>query len=343
LAEHGVTLVGEVLGTPAFMPPEQARGHWNQVDGRSDLWAVGATLYNVLTGHPCREAASPNEALLQAMTQPVASVHLMRPDLPDAFVQTIDRALAFDKGARWPTARAFADALRECALDGVASANAPPPTITVPRGPAPLSVALAATVDATPVSSSEAPAPAMPDDTTPIAPAMPTPVPLFPLSASSLDDPTTVDASPFSTPGAVAHDLSAEEEVAIEKLPTRRAWLAPAIVAPIVFLSVGLVWCLRADAPPPTPATLTAAPADPAPEPATTPEVARPAPEPRAALDLRPGPTAAAAPEPRHEARAPTSAQPRPSASAADSTRKSRASSKPAGSTSSPLDLLDRR
>jgi serine/threonine protein kinase len=63
----GETLVGLVLGTPAFMPPEQARGRWDEVDARSDVWAVGATLFVALTGRLLRDAETPHEELLAAM------------------------------------------------------------------------------------------------------------------------------------------------------------------------------------------------------------------------------------------------------------------------------------
>src|SRR5581483_6135053 len=52
--KQGDTTGMQALGTPDFMPPEQARGHWDQVDGRSDLFAVGAVMLYALTGTPLR-------------------------------------------------------------------------------------------------------------------------------------------------------------------------------------------------------------------------------------------------------------------------------------------------
>ena len=49
----GGTKTGAAIGTPAFMPPEQALGEWNSVDQRTDIWAVGATMFAALTGGPC--------------------------------------------------------------------------------------------------------------------------------------------------------------------------------------------------------------------------------------------------------------------------------------------------
>jgi serine/threonine-protein kinase len=106
---------GMLLGTPAFMAPEQARGRWELVDARSDLWAVGATMYALLTGTPPREAATPNEVLLLAMTQPVRSVafaHTLSTDV----VSIVDRALALAPDARFADARAMQRAVRAAKL-----------------------------------------------------------------------------------------------------------------------------------------------------------------------------------------------------------------------------------
>jgi serine/threonine-protein kinase len=60
------TVSGATMGTPAFMPPEQARGLWDEVDGRSDLWAVGATMFNLLAGQVVHEGRTANESLVLA-------------------------------------------------------------------------------------------------------------------------------------------------------------------------------------------------------------------------------------------------------------------------------------
>jgi serine/threonine-protein kinase len=106
------TKSGATMGTPAFMPPEQARGRWDLLDGRTDLWAVGATMYIQLTGHQVREADTPNEELLLAMTEPAPSLGELRPDLPPALIELVDKALAFEQEDRWPNARAMQAAVR---------------------------------------------------------------------------------------------------------------------------------------------------------------------------------------------------------------------------------------
>jgi serine/threonine-protein kinase len=106
------TQTGTAIGTPAFMPPEQARGRWAQVDARTDLWAVGATLFALLTGQRPRRAETVNEELLLAMTAPVARIQSVAPDVAPAVAAVIDRALAFEMDARWPDARTMQVALR---------------------------------------------------------------------------------------------------------------------------------------------------------------------------------------------------------------------------------------
>jgi len=106
------------MGTPAFMPPEQARGRWELVDARSDLWAVGATAYALLTGKPPRAAATGNEELLLAMTAPVAPLRTARPEVSAPVAALVDRALAFDVERRFADARAMQVAVQDARAAG---------------------------------------------------------------------------------------------------------------------------------------------------------------------------------------------------------------------------------
>ncbi len=130
---------GLAIGTPAFMAPEQALGS-DAIDGRTDVWAVGATLFTLLSGRPVHDAP-PAMSLMWAATRPAAPIGSLRADLPAGIVDLVDRALAFDRADRWPTAMAMRDAVRaELAGAGSASvrsllegAEVPPPSLPTVR------------------------------------------------------------------------------------------------------------------------------------------------------------------------------------------------------------------
>jgi serine/threonine-protein kinase len=106
------TLSGATMGTPAFMAPEQARGRWDDVDGQTDLWALGATLFTLLTGQYVHEAQTVNEMLALAVTQPARPIRQLRPDLPPRAGALIDKALSYAKAQRFADARAMQSELR---------------------------------------------------------------------------------------------------------------------------------------------------------------------------------------------------------------------------------------
>lgn len=105
------TVEGCVLGTPTFMAPEQARGRLQEVDARSDIWSVGATLFTLATGRPVHESESANEALGMAMTEPARSVLQLKPELHPELAGVIDRALCFNASERWQSALEMLSAL----------------------------------------------------------------------------------------------------------------------------------------------------------------------------------------------------------------------------------------
>ncbi len=111
-AGQSTTRAGSLLGTPAFMAPEQARGRWDSVDHRTDIWGVGAMLFTLLTGRFVHEAGTVNEQLILAATKPSASLATVEPDLPRCVVELIDRAIAFDKEERFPDAQTMQAAVR---------------------------------------------------------------------------------------------------------------------------------------------------------------------------------------------------------------------------------------
>lgn len=108
------------MGTPAYMSPEQAMGR--DVDGRTDLFSVGAILHALITGHRIHAAKSEAESLVLAASRPVPSIKTIAPNLPAEVVRLIDRALAWDRQSRF----ADAEQMQEATLEALASQGGEP-------------------------------------------------------------------------------------------------------------------------------------------------------------------------------------------------------------------------
>lgn len=111
-ASGTATRDGSMLGTPAFMPPEQALGRVNEIDGRSDIWAVGAMMFTLLSGQLVHAGNTANELLVAAATQQARQLRDFAPDVPHDLAYVVERALAYDKARRWQDARAMQHQLR---------------------------------------------------------------------------------------------------------------------------------------------------------------------------------------------------------------------------------------
>jgi eukaryotic-like serine/threonine-protein kinase len=106
------------LGTPSFMAPEQARGHWEEVDSRTDIWSMGALMFALLTGRHVHEGKTTNELMILSATAPAPLVASIRSDLPASLARVVDRALSFHRELRWADARAMRDAIRALGPQG---------------------------------------------------------------------------------------------------------------------------------------------------------------------------------------------------------------------------------
>ena len=106
------TMHGTVLGTPGYMPPEQARGKIDEVGPRSDLWSAGALLYTLLTGRVLHEAPTLIASVLRAQNDPVGPAVQLVPGAGEALANALDGALAFDPSHRWMDASAMLLAVR---------------------------------------------------------------------------------------------------------------------------------------------------------------------------------------------------------------------------------------
>jgi serine/threonine-protein kinase len=107
-----VTSPGIVCGTPDYMAPEQGRG--DPIDGRSDLYAMGVILFQLLTGRLPFEADSPTQVVMMHMTIPVPDPRQVAPErnIPEPLVQVVNKALSKDAKKRYQDAIEFADALK---------------------------------------------------------------------------------------------------------------------------------------------------------------------------------------------------------------------------------------
>jgi len=124
---NSATRTGSVLGTPAYMSPEQARGEKN-IDHRADVYALGAILYELVSGQRPHPGDSPNAILHHISTQPAVPLEAIRPTLPRAFLEIVARALAAQPEQRFPSAEALAQALAPFARRAVW----PAPPLEVP-------------------------------------------------------------------------------------------------------------------------------------------------------------------------------------------------------------------
>jgi serine/threonine-protein kinase len=105
-----VTSLGMVLGTPAYMSPEQAAGDLD-VDARSDLYALASVLYEMLAGEPPFTGPTVQSVLGQRFTRPPPRVTSKRPTVPRSIELALDTALATNRDDRYPNVERFIEAL----------------------------------------------------------------------------------------------------------------------------------------------------------------------------------------------------------------------------------------
>jgi serine/threonine-protein kinase len=112
LTGSGSTRTGIVLGTPSFMSPEQLEGR--KVDGHSDLFSLGVTLFQLLTGQLPFAADSMTGLMRQIAEVPHPPLRALRPELPACVESVIDRALAKNPEDRYETGAQMSTALEDC-------------------------------------------------------------------------------------------------------------------------------------------------------------------------------------------------------------------------------------
>lgn len=123
---------GTPLGTPAFMPPEQARGRFDLVGPRSDLWAVGATMFTLLTGEVVHAGETPAELLVASVSLQARSLTTVLPGVHPDLARVVDKALARDPWDRWTDAREMQRAVRRTRSE-LLGTSAQPTSRALPR------------------------------------------------------------------------------------------------------------------------------------------------------------------------------------------------------------------
>jgi serine/threonine-protein kinase len=98
-----------IIGTPSYMSPEQALGEG--VDGRSDIYAIGIILFEMLTGHQPYKGDTPMSVVVKHITEPVPHILDIYPNLPSTIESVIEKAMAKDKNERFATVQELAEVL----------------------------------------------------------------------------------------------------------------------------------------------------------------------------------------------------------------------------------------
>ncbi len=112
LTDASRTKTGTILGSPSYMSPEQLAG--NKVDGRSDLFSMGVTFYQMLAGELPFVADSLASLMYKIANEKHPDIRMFKPDLPSCVSQIINKALHKDVERRFQTGSQFAKALMRC-------------------------------------------------------------------------------------------------------------------------------------------------------------------------------------------------------------------------------------
>jgi serine/threonine protein kinase len=298
------TQTGMTMGTPAYMAPEQAMGQSSQIDGLTDVWAVGATMFSLLGGGMVHLADNAQMLLIYAATQPARLLASAVGGVPAPVAAIVDRALAFDKARRWAGAAEMRDAVREAYRAVFGSPLSPQPLLELFAGD----------------DGGRAGRPSMPEVPASFPPTRPSGAP--PVVTQRTATPVVMVPGPAAPQdrvigGTTAQPISSDRDFTIPR-SSAAPFIVPALVA-AALLGIGGVVAMRpgnekpvapplaepAAAPSPPSASATAAAVAPSTASAFTPVVLAPITPVVPAATARPAPATRSAPAPRAAAVAP--------------------------------------
>jgi serine/threonine-protein kinase len=336
---RSITMTGQLIGTPEYMSPEQARGE--RVDARSDIYSLGIVIFEVFTGRVPFRAETPIGTILKQIQEPPPLEGADASRLPPPLLPVLARLLAKDASRRYPSAAEVVHAVREARTASTgATAQATPPPFWSATAVVPVPALSPATVP----STSPAPSPAPDPPPTAVPRVAPTPVPSA--TAVSLPPPPRAATPRRAAPLAVrrSHRVHSAWPVVVpavagvgavaaavalfvlrdpgpppspppSAVPTPAVSVMPPVPEPVLSMEPArVVGTIEAPEPTPAPVATPAARTAPAatPRPLATPAV-RSTPPARTTPAAAPTPAPRGTPEPRRD---PPSATPLPSAPA---------------------------
>jgi serine/threonine-protein kinase len=127
------TLIGETLGSPPYMSPEQAGGHHDALRPTSDIYSLGATLFALLTGRPPITGATTKEILYRVIQGDLDAAREVNPRVPKPLEAVCVKAMALKPEERYPSARALADDIERWLADQPVSVYCDPPATRAAR------------------------------------------------------------------------------------------------------------------------------------------------------------------------------------------------------------------
>jgi serine/threonine-protein kinase len=101
---ESVTVDGLALGTPHFMSPEQAAGRKDDIDGRTDIFSLGATFFTIMAGRHVHEGENTIQVVVKMATEPAPPVRSVAPTMSEPIAHIIDKSLSFERESRYQSA-----------------------------------------------------------------------------------------------------------------------------------------------------------------------------------------------------------------------------------------------